>query len=498
MSTPATNNLFPVFLKLENLNVLLVGGGVIAHEKLSAILNNSPQTKVKLVAESISEEIRQLAAKNTSVELNERKYIKSDLAKMNVAIAAVGDKKLSEAIRNDAKAAGVLINAADKPELCDFYLGSIVQKGDLKIAISTNGKSPTMAKRIKETLNDVFPEETQEVLENLYTIRENLKGNFDHKVKTLNHITRELSIPKEKPTLSKRIRVAVFYSLAVITLMIFGHLILSYVPVENIYDVWYAITSNVDSNFMLFVAGGFIAQMIDGALGMAYGVSVTTFLLSLGIPAISPAVASASMHASEIFTTGSSSLVYMRYKNINKKLFKKLVWPGIFGAVLGAASVSFVSKENIAWIKPLVAAYTLILGSLIVIRALNIQLRKKGKIRKIFPVALIGGYLDSVGGGGWGPIVTTSLVAGGRHLRYSIGSSHLAKFFVALISTITFFFIIGLSHWQIIFGLVIGGMIAAPFSIYLSNKIPTKKGLILVGTLVILISLKTILQTLLK
>jgi siroheme synthase-like protein len=347
MSTPATNNLFPVFLKLENLNVLLVGGGVIAHEKLSAILNNSPQTKVKLVAESISEEIRQLAAKNTSVELNERKYIKSDLAKMNVAIAAVGDKKLSEAIRNDAKAAGVLINAADKPELCDFYLGSIVQKGDLKIAISTNGKSPTMAKRIKETLNDVFPEETQEVLENLYTIRENLKGNFDHKVKTLNHITRELSIPKEKPTLSKRIRVAVFYSLAVITLMIFGHLILSYVPVENIYDVWYAITSNVDSNFMLFVAGGFIAQMIDGALGMAYGVSVTTFLLSLGIPAISPAVASASMHASEIFTTGSSSLVYMRYKNINKKLFKKLVWPGIFGAVLGAASVSFVSKENI-------------------------------------------------------------------------------------------------------------------------------------------------------
>ena len=144
------------------------------------------------------------------------------------------------------------------------------------------------------------------------------------------------------------------------------------------------------------------------------------------------------------------------------------------------------------------AVYTLILGSLIVIRALNIQLQKKNKIRRLFPVALIGGYLDSVGGGGWGPIVTTSLVAGGRHLRYSIGSSHLAKFFVATISTITFFFIIGLSHWQIIFGLVIGGMIAAPISIYFSNKIPTKKGLILVGTLVILISLKTILQTLLK
>ncbi|MFO0358461.1 MAG: TSUP family transporter [Sphingobacteriaceae bacterium] len=498
MSVHPANNLFPVFLKLENLNVLLVGGGLIAHEKLTAILNNSPQTKVKLVAESISDEIKKLVEEKGAIELHERKYTKADLKNINVAISAVGDLKLSEQIRNDAKEAGVLINAADKPELCDFYLGSIVQKGDLKIAISTNGKSPTMAKRIKETLNDVFPEETQEVLENLYTIRENLKGNFDHKVKTLNHITRELSLPKQKPNLSKRIKVAVFYSLVVITLMIFGHLILSYVPVESLKDVCLAITNTIDSNFLLFVAGGFIAQMIDGALGMAYGVSVTTFLLSLGIPSISPAVASASMHASEIFTTGSSSLVYMRYKNINKKLFLKLLWPGIIGAVLGAASVSFVSKENIAWIKPLVAVYTLILGSLIVIRALNIQLQKKNKIRRLFPVALIGGYLDSVGGGGWGPIVTTSLVAGGRHLRYSIGSSHLAKFFVATISTITFFFIIGLSHWQIIFGLVIGGMIAAPISIYFSNKIPTKKGLILVGTLVILISLKTILQTLLK
>lgn len=485
-------------MKLENLNVLLIGGGAIAHEKLTAILNNSPETKVKLVAESISEEIKELANGRISIDLNERKYLKTDLVNANIAIAAVGDIALSEEIRRDANEAGVLVNAADKPDLCDFYLGSIVQKGDLKIAISTNGKSPTMAKRIKETLADVFPEETQEVLENLYNIRENLKGNFEHKVKTLNHITKELTLPKQKPDLAKRIRVAALYSLAVILVMIIGHLLLSYVPAQSIKDLGLIITNNLDSNFALFVLGGFVAQMIDGALGMAYGVSVTTFLLSLGVPAITPAVASASMHASEIFTTGSSSLVYMRYKNINKKLFRKLLWPGILGALLGAASVSFVSKENLSLVKPFVAIYTLILGALIVVRALNINLRKKDKIRKIFPIALFGGYLDSVGGGGWGPIVTTSLVAGGRHLRYSIGSSHLAKFFVAVVSTITFFLIIGLSHWQIIFGLVVGGMIAAPISIYFSNKIPTKKGLILVGTLVIIISLKTIIQTLLK
>lgn len=496
MTTTAKNNLFPVFLKLEELNLLIVGGGHIALEKITAVLNNSPKTKIKLVAKVISPEVKTLARNFQNVVLLEKNYEESDLDGSDLIIAAVGDINLSEAIKRDAKKRKILINAADKPALCDFYLGSIVQKGDLKIAISTNGKSPTMAKRVKETLNDVFPEETQEVLENLFVIRENLKTDFNHKVKTLNHITRELTLPKEKKSVSKRIAIAALYSFNVILLMIVGHLVLSYVPLQDIKDLGHAITNNLDANFAIYVAGGFVAQMIDGALGMAYGVSVTSFLLSLGLPAITPAVASASMHASEIFTTGSSSLVYMRFKNVNIKLFKKLLWPGIIGATLGAISVSFLSKDNFVWIKPLVSFYTLILGTLIIIRALNIQLRSKDKIRRIFPVALFGGYLDSVGGGGWGPIVTTSLVAGGRNLRYSIGSSHLAKFFVALVSTITFFLIIGLSHWQIIFGLVVGGMVAAPLSIYLSNKIPTKKGLVLVGVVVIIISLKTIIQSL--
>jgi len=238
--------------------------------------------------------------------------------------------------------------------------------------------------------------------------------------------------------------------------------------------------------------GGFTAQMIDGSLGMAYGVSVTTFLLSLGIPAITPAVASASMHASEIFTTGSSSLVYMRYKNINKRLFRKLLLPGAIGAILGAVTISYISKDSLRFVKPLVACYTLFLGALIVIRTIRTNAGKTKKIKHIVPVAAAGGFFDSVGGGGWGPIVTTSLIAGGRNLRYSIGSSHLVKFFVAIISTITFISMIGLGHWQIIFGLVIGGMLAAPISIYLSNKIPIRSGLILVGSLVVLLSLRTL------
>jgi siroheme synthase-like protein len=495
MSSSSTNNLFPIFLKLEELNLLIVGGGLIGLEKLTAILDNSPKTKIKLVAKEINDDIKKLATEHSNLQLIEKRYEKTDLKDIDIAIAAVSDIQLSKIVKTDAKEAGILLNAADKPSICDFYLGSIVQKGDLKIAISTNGKSPTMAKRVKETLNEVFPSETQEVLENLYKIRESLKGNFEYKVKTLNNLTKNYELPSVAKNETNKIVKTALYSVAIIFLMILGHLIFSFVPVK---DIGNAILSNLDANIILYIAGGFIAQMIDGALGMAYGVSVTTFLLSLGIPSINPAIASASMHASEIFTTGSSSLVYMRYKNINMKLFKALLWPGIIGTIIGATVVSFVSKDNISIIKPIVALYTLTLGVLIILRALKINLRNNNKIKQIFPVAFFGGFLDSVGGGGWGPIVTTSLVAGGRNLRYAIGSSHLAKFFVALVSTITFICFIGITHWQIIFGLVIGGMVAAPFSIYLSNKIPIKKGLIIVGILVILISLKTIIQTLIK
>jgi uncharacterized membrane protein YfcA len=217
-------------------------------------------------------------------------------------------------------------------------------------------------------------------------------------------------------------------------------------------------------------------------------------LLGAGIPGITPAVASASMHASEIFTTGSSSIFYMKFRNINMKLFKALVWPGIVGAVLGVVVISIVSKEYFVIIKPLVALYTLSLGVIIFLRVFKKPKRKK-KIRTLYPIAFAGGFLDSVGGGGWGPIVTSSLLAGDRHLRYTVGSAHMAKFFVALVSTITFFIMIGLSHWTVIVGLVAGGMIAAPLSIYLSNKIPVQKGLISVGLLIIAISIRTLVNS---
>jgi uncharacterized protein len=247
---------------------------------------------------------------------------------------------------------------------------------------------------------------------------------------------------------------------------------------------WELVSTNVSSEIFIFILAGFIAQMIDGALGMAYGVSASTFLLSFGVP---PAAISASIHTSEIFTSGASGLMHLKFKNVNRLLFRSLLLPGIAGAILGAYVLSSLEEYN-HYLKPVIAIYTLILGILIIRKALRGKGKKK--VKRIAPLALFGGFMDSVGGGGWGPIVSSSLIAGGRHPRYTVGSVNLAEFFVALASALTFFTLIGISHWQIIAGLIIGGVIAAPIAANLSRKLPVKTMLLLVGAVVILVSLR--------
>jgi siroheme synthase-like protein len=492
-SNKSKNELFPVFFKLNQLSVLLVGGGYVANEKLRSILNNSPDCHLTIVAKEFSKEVLEFISKFKNVKHVIKSFDAEDVKGFNLIIGAIDDVEVSKQIQSAAKINCILCNLADKPELCDFYLGSIVSKGDVKIAISTNGKSPTLAKRLREIFTEALPDEISDVTIRLNNIREGISGDISEKIKVLDAITKT-RIKKHSPweNLSPHFK-AILISVSVIVIMLAGHLLFSYVPFQDIYTLTSNLYAGLDSNFVKYVLIGGIAQLIDGALGMAYGVSVTTFLLSIGIPAITPAVASASMHASEVFTTGASSLVYMRFRNINKKMFKLLLWPGIIGTIVGVFTVCYLGKEYFKILKPLVSFYTLILGVLIIAKAVNFKL-KKSKTKRIQPIAALGGFLDSVGGGGWGPIVTASLIAGGRNLRYAIGTSHLAKFFIALTSTVTFFILIGIDHWPIIFGLVIGGMIVAPFSINLSTKIPTKPGLILVGIVVILVSLKTLLK----
>ena len=183
------NRLFPVFLKLEELDVLLVGGGNVGLEKLSAMLNNSPDTKVTMVADMFRDELREYVKDYPNVILIERKFDFNDLNDRDLVILSTDNPDLHASIKRVTAERHILCNVADTPDLCDFYLGSIVQKGDLKIGISTNGKSPTMAKRMREFLDDIIPENVQQLLENLREIRKSIKGDFQEKIRIMNEVT---------------------------------------------------------------------------------------------------------------------------------------------------------------------------------------------------------------------------------------------------------------------------------------------------------------------
>lgn len=197
MSDENINKLYPIFLKLENMHVLLVGGGNVALEKLESILHNSPKTKITIVAPFFREGVLNFIKEYPQVEVKEKEFDPSDLDVAKIVICATDNPILHQLIKQLANAKNILVNVADTPSLCDFYLGSIVQKGSLKIAISTNGMSPTFAKRLKELLNESLPEDAEALMQNLSAIRKQLKGDFAEKVSKLNEITKGLIDPKK-------------------------------------------------------------------------------------------------------------------------------------------------------------------------------------------------------------------------------------------------------------------------------------------------------------
>ena len=199
MATGTTNDknqLYPVFLKLEQLNILLVGAGNVGLEKLNSLLSNSPHAKITIVAPVVKDEVRELLQKHPDCRLHEREFRPADIENKELIFLATDNAGLHADIKRSASEKGILTNVADTPELCDFYLGSIVQKGSLKIAISTNGKSPTIAKRIKEALNGLLPEEIDNLLDNMQIIRNGMKGDFQDKIKQLNELTNAIIAEK--------------------------------------------------------------------------------------------------------------------------------------------------------------------------------------------------------------------------------------------------------------------------------------------------------------
>jgi len=242
--------------------------------------------------------------------------------------------------------------------------------------------------------------------------------------------------------------------------------------------------------WMLLV--GFLAEIVAGSMGMGYGVICTTILLMLNIP---PPVISATIHSAESFTTAAGSISHYKFGNVNKKLTKRLAIPAIIGAVCGALLLTYVGERYAKMTKPIIGAYTLYLG----IRIIQNAFRKKdtnGGIKKkktnITFLGLVGGFIDSFGGGGWGPLVTGTFIKNGRTPRYVIGSSTIAKFILTVASAITFIFTVGIHHWNMVLGLLLGGVITAPFSAMLTAKLPVKKMFVVVGIVVIVMSAITI------
>jgi uncharacterized protein len=245
----------------------------------------------------------------------------------------------------------------------------------------------------------------------------------------------------------------------------------------------------MDLTIFFYIFVGVIAQMIDGALGMAYGVSSTSLLLTIGIP---PAQASASVHAAELVTTAVSGAFHLKFGNVDRKVLRRLVIPGVIGGALGAYVLTEVPSNTI---KPLVAAYLIIMGGIILWKAFR-KVEPRELKTKLVPLGLVGGFFDAIGGGGWGPIVTTTLVARGKEPRLAIGSVNLAEFFVTLSESFVFILTIGLIHWKIIVGLMIGGVLAAPLAAYLCSRIPRRPMMCMVGILIIAVSLRTLILSL--
>lgn len=242
----------------------------------------------------------------------------------------------------------------------------------------------------------------------------------------------------------------------------------------------------MSDEFFWFLAVGFLAQLVDGSIGMAYGVTATSVLLGMGVP---PATASACTHAAETFTTGASGFSHWRFGNVDWALFRRLAIPGMIG---GAAGAYLLSNLDGNAIKPFISIYLLLLGLYILSKAFGPKPRNDVEVKQAGPLALFGGFFDAIGGGGWGPIVTSTLVGQGGKPRYVIGTVSVTEFFVTFVISGVFVFTIGLSHWEIIAGLVVGGVVAAPVAAFAVRYVPDKLLMALVGLAIVTISARTI------
>jgi len=398
---------------------MLIGGGREAVVYLGRALHHSRSLQVHVVSEDPLPEMETLVKRNPALELQRRAHRVSDFHEGPVIIAT-GNDLLDESIASEAKQAGAWISVPSQPSLGDFII----------------------MRPVKDAASSGW-----------------FQRNTDQPWKNL----------------ASRLMLAFL-------LMIIGHIVISYLPLPSLGEIWTDTKPYFDKHFIFFMIAGFLAQMVDGMLSMGYGVTSATCLMSFGV---SPVSVSAAIHTSEIFTTGISGYSHYRFGNVNKKLFRHLVIPGVIGAVLGALMLVYLGERYSKYLMPVIALYAGFLGLKILFKAFQKEVKGR-KVKRIGWLAAAGGFFDSFGGGGWGPIVTSSLISKGRSPKYTVGSVSLTEFFVTLSSAFTFFLTVGVQHWNVVLGLIAGGAIAAPLAARLAGKLPRKTMLILVGVMVMI------------
>lgn len=303
--------------------------------------------------------------------------------------------------------------------------------------------------------------------------------NAEHEALGLPPVEDEVTHPSEHPVLRAAMWAVVFMLIGVLGYL--GSRLFDGTHGESGFAI---IRETLHSDtFWKAVAVGLLAQTVDGALGMAYGITSTSFLLATGS---SPAVASAAVHIAEVFTTGVSGISHIKLGNVNRSLFLRLLIPGILGASAGAWLVSSVDSSVI---KPIVSGYLFLMGLYIVSKIFKKIPPRRETPKHVAKLGLIGGFVDAVGGGGWGPVVTTTLVGTGQDPRTTIGSVNLAEFFLTFTSAGVFASLVPETPWPTVAGLVVGGLFAAPFAAFLTRKLNTRTLLMLVGGVISAISL---------
>lgn len=429
------NSFLHVSVKTGELSMLVIGGGSQAFTIIKMLLHDHRLTALTVISETVSDEIKALDKSGEILYIVERYYEVNDFSDARLVVAATDNAIINKTIKSEAGVRNILVHVAGMPEISDFVFTEI--------------------KRDKVELE----------------VRKNFLERLNSGEVRWKRLATQLII--------------------VFALFVIGHIILSYLPLPSVGDAWISLRPYLTGKFFLFVLAGFLAQMVDGVLSMGYGVTSATVLISTGI---SPVSVSAAIHTSEIFTTGVSGFSHYKFGNVNKKLFKHLVIPGVIGAILGALALVYLGEKAGKYLMPVMALYALFLGLKILMKAFQ-QNPKSAKVKRVGWLAWTGGFLDSFGGGGWGPIVTSTLISKGKSPKYTVGTVSLTEFFVTLSSAFTFFLTAGIGHWNVVLGLLIGGSLAAPFAARLAGKLPKKTMMIAVGIMVIIWCIRMLIKS---